>query len=220
MTILEDRPMTEGAVPAAPARQAQPNPALRAMPNPARKAMIDCQLRVSGVNDPAVLAAMASVAREDFVPAGLQANAYIDRAIALGDGAFLPAPLFHGRMLVEAAPLAADTVLVVSPCGYLGALVAAFGCKVSTITPAEATAAKLKGAPVSLLLIDGAIAQLPAALAARLADGGRIVTGTATRGVTRLAVGTKAGGAVTLLNLADMGIPVLSEFAAPQRWSF
>jgi protein-L-isoaspartate O-methyltransferase len=34
-----------------------------------RKAMIDSQLRVSGVNDPAVLAAFAAVPREDFVPA-------------------------------------------------------------------------------------------------------------------------------------------------------
>ena len=40
--------------------------------NVARSAMIDSQLRVSGVNDPRVLAAMASVAREDFVPAAGQ----------------------------------------------------------------------------------------------------------------------------------------------------
>jgi protein-L-isoaspartate O-methyltransferase len=33
-----------------------------------RKAMIESQLRVSGVNDPAVLAAFAAVPREDFVP--------------------------------------------------------------------------------------------------------------------------------------------------------
>jgi protein-L-isoaspartate(D-aspartate) O-methyltransferase len=53
-----------------------------------------------------------------------------------------------------------------------------------------------------------------------LADGGRVVTGVVDRGVTRLAIGTKAGAAVALLPVADIGVPVLAEFAAPQRWSF
>ena len=44
--------------------------------------MIDSQLRTSGVNEPWVLAAMAGVAREDFVPAAARSAAYIDRAIA------------------------------------------------------------------------------------------------------------------------------------------
>lgn len=182
--------------------------------------MIDSQLRVSGVNDPAVLAAVNAIAREDFVPAEIKASAYIDRAVPLGGGQFLPAPLVHGRILSEAIPTAADTVLVVSPSGYLAALVGTFGAAVSTISPADAAAAKKKGEPVSLLLIDGAIEQLPAGLAARLADGGRIVTGTVDRGVTRLAVGRKAAGEVALLPLAEIGMPILADFAAPKRWSF
>ena len=186
----------------------------------ARRAMIDCQLRVSGVNEPAVLAALDSIAREDFVPAAMKDNAYIDRAIALDDGHFLPAPLVHGRLLSEALPVAGETVLVVSASDYLGALVSAFGANATTISPADAVAAKQKGEPASLILIDGAIEQLPATLAARLAEGGRIVTGTAERGVTRLASGRKVGGEVTLLPLADIGMPILTEFAAPKPWSF
>lgn len=195
MTVLEERPRT------------------------ARRAMIDSQLRVSGVNEPAVLAAFEAVAREDFVPAGLKDSAYIDRALPLGDGQALAAPLVHGRMLCEAAPVAGEQVLVVSANGYLPALVATFGCKVSTLAPAEAAAAK-KGGEASLILIDGAIEQLPAGLTARLAEGGRVITGTVERGVTRLAAGTKVGGEVTLLPVADIGIPVLTEFAAPRAWSF
>ena len=61
---------------------------------------------------------------------------------------------------------------------------------------------------------------LPDALAARVEDAGRLVTGLVERGVTRLATGRKAAGAVALLPLAEMGIPVLAEFAAPKRWSF
>jgi protein-L-isoaspartate(D-aspartate) O-methyltransferase len=38
----------------------------------ARRAMIDSQLRPQGVSDPAVLAAMASVPREEYVPEALR----------------------------------------------------------------------------------------------------------------------------------------------------
>ena len=55
---------------------------------------------------------------------------------------------------------------------------------------------------------------------AQLAEGGRIVTGLVERGVTRLAAGRRAAGEVALLPLAELGIPVLPEFAAPKRWSF
>ena len=68
-------------------------------PTTARRAMIDSQLRVSGVNDPAVLAAFDKVAREDHVPAALAGSAYIDRALALGDGHNLPAPLAQGEIV-------------------------------------------------------------------------------------------------------------------------
>ena len=185
----------------------------------ARRAMIDSQLRVSGVNDPAVLGAIERVAREDFVPPAQRDHAYIDRAIPLGDGHALPAPLFHGLALGEARIQPGDRVLVVSAAGYLGALAEALGGSVSTATPAEAAAATA-GGPYTLILVDGAIECLPEGLAGLLAEGGRIVTGSVERGVTRLAVGRKAGGVVALLPLLDIGIPVLAEFAAPRRWSF
>ncbi len=69
-------------------------------------------------------------------------------------------------------------------------------------------------------MIDGAIEQLPDALVRRLADGARVVTGQVEQGVTRLAIGRKAAGDVALLPLAELGIPVLPEFAAPKGWSF
>jgi protein-L-isoaspartate(D-aspartate) O-methyltransferase len=186
----------------------------------ARRAMIDSQLRTSGVNDPAVLEAFARVPREDHVPAAARAHAYIDRAIPLGDGHALAAPLFHGRMLVEAGLRAEDSVLLVScGSGYLAALLEGLVAKVTTVSAADVAAGKAKGS-YSLVLIDGAIEQLPDALAARLEDAGRLVTGLVERGVTRLATGRKAAGAVALLPLAEMGIPVLAEFAAPKRWSF
>ncbi len=186
----------------------------------ARRAMIDSQLRVSGVTEDFVLAAMNRVAREDFVPAAARGHAYIDRAIPLENGRALAAPLFHGRLLTEAAPTAGDKVLLVScGSGYLAALVQPLVSSIEVVGAEDAAAKKKKGG-YTLLLIDGAIEELPETLAAQLAEGGRIVTGLVMRGVTRLASGRKLGGTVALLPLAEMGIPVLGEFAAPKRWSF
>ncbi len=186
----------------------------------ARRAMIDSQLRTSGVTDPEVIAAMLAVPREDFVPEAAHGHAYIDRAIPLGEGKALPAPLFHGRLLSEAGLTAQDKVLLVS-CGsdYLAALVRKLAGSVDVISAAEAAALRRKGG-YTVLLIDGAAEQLPDGLIGALAENGQVVCGLVERGVTRLAAGRKIGGALALLSLAEMGIPVLPEFAAPKQWSF
>jgi protein-L-isoaspartate(D-aspartate) O-methyltransferase len=47
-----------------------------------------------------------------------------------------------------------------------------------------------------------------------------VVCGVVRNGLTRLATGRKAAGEVALLPLAEIGIPVLPEFAAKKEWSF
>ncbi len=185
----------------------------------ARRAMIDSQLRVSGINQDWLLARFARVAREDFVPIEARGHAYIDRAIPAANGRAIPAPLAQAMLLAEAAPQAGDKVLVISDSGYLAALVEPLVQSVETVD-ANAALALQSADSFTLILIDGAAAQVPANLTKALADGGRVVAGLAERGVTRLAAGTKQGGAVVLTPNADVGFPVLSEFAAPKAWSF
>lgn len=186
----------------------------------ARKAMIDSQLRTSGVNETFVLDRMKAVPREDFVPESAKATAYMDRAIRLEGGGFLPAPLFHGAMLAEARPALDDRVLIIDAgSGYLPALVTPLAGKVDVITPEEAAHGDKRG-KYTLILVDGAIEHVPAALAKMVDEGGRVVTGMVERGVTRLATGRKSGMALALLPLAEMGIPRLGAFDRPQSWSF
>ncbi len=205
--------------------------------------MIDGQLRVSGISDPVVLAAMGSLERQAFVPAAARAAAYIDRAVPLGQGAggearFLAPPLSHAAMLSEAAPTKADTVLLVG--GGTGYLAALLGPLTGSLHVVESVAALAEaapeqighwtagplaqgakaGAPYSLIVIDGAIEQFPDSLAAQLADDGRVVTGLIERGVSRLAVGRKAAGTVAFLTLGEIDLAPLAEFAAPRQWSF
>ncbi len=185
----------------------------------ARRAMIDSQLRVSGINQDWLLAQFARVPREDFVPVAARGHAYIDRALPLDGGAALPAPLVQARLLAAAEPAANDKVLVVSASGYLAALVEPLVLSVETVGASAAIA--IQSMPIyKLLLIDGAVEVLPQALVDALEEGGRVVCGLVERGVTRVATGRKSGGKVELAAEADVGMPVLAEFAAPKRWSF
>ena len=188
----------------------------------ARRAMIDSQLRTSGVNEEFALARMLAVPREDFLPADKAALAYIDRSIALGGGAHLASPLFYGKLLVEAAPAPQDRVLVVEGgTGYLAALLRPLVAELATLSAADAAAgAEAEGGPFTLVAIDGAIEQLPDALAAQLAESGRVVTGLLLRQVTRLAAGRKIDGRVALRAIEDFGMPVLHAFDAPKGWTF
>lgn len=186
----------------------------------ARRAMIDSQLRTSGVNEEYVLARMIAVPREDFLPADKAAQAYIDRAVMLGEAGHLAAPLFYGKLLLETAPMPDDRVLVVGGgTDYLAALLRPLVAELHQITAAEAVNAGGTGA-YSLIVIDGAIEQLPDGLAAQLTDEGRIVTGLVLRQVTRLATGRKVAGKVNLQPVEDLGIPVLHAFDAPKSWTF
>ena len=187
----------------------------------ARRAMIDSQLRTSGVNEPFVLARMAAVPREDFVPEPQRAAAYMDRAVRLPDGGFLPAPVFHGMLLAEANPQPGDHAVVVDGgSGYLAALLEPLVATLATIDAQAALAGKLgKGTP-TVVLIDGAVEHLPDALVAKLAEGTRVVTGLVERGVTRLAAGRKVGSGLALVTLAEVGVPRMAAFDRESRWSF
>ncbi len=187
----------------------------------ARRAMIDSQLRTSGVNTPFVIRRMGEVAREDYVPAASKGVAYVDRAIRLENGAWLPAPLVQGKTLEEAQPAGDEKAIVVDAgSGYLAELLRPLVAELTVISPEEAVGKGTKGKGADLLVIDGAVEEIPASLAKRLADGARIVTGLVTNGVTRMAVGRKTDSGVSLMPVYDLGIPQLHEFDKPKGWSF
>jgi protein-L-isoaspartate(D-aspartate) O-methyltransferase len=109
-------------------------------------------------------------------------------------------------------------VLVIGePGGYLAALAAQL-C--GGVTRCDASGDWAVCSPHSLVLIDGAIEAVPAGLAAVVADQGRLVTGVVERGVTRLALGRKAGDALALTVLAEADFAPLAAFAERPKWSF
>ncbi len=208
-----------------------------------RRAMVDSQLRTNAVNDPRVMAAIEAVAREAFVPADRRALAYVDRAVPLSGDRALNPPLVTARLIVEAGVAAADKVLVIGAAsGYAAAVLAGLAQSVvaleSDATLASAAKAQLKGlanvsvvtgdlakghakgAPYDVILIDGAVEDLPEALVRQLADGGRLAAAVIDGGVSRLCVGYKAGGAFGLTPVMDADAVCLPGFEKPKAFRF
>ncbi|HYN47453.1 MAG TPA: methyltransferase domain-containing protein, partial [Candidatus Nanopelagicales bacterium] len=100
----------------------------------ARTRMVETQLRARGVRDPRVLAAMAAVPREAFVPARLRDLAYADEALPIEHGQTISQPLMVALMSELLAPEPGDRVLDVGTgSGYQAAVLAAMGCRVTSV---------------------------------------------------------------------------------------
>lgn len=203
--------------------------------------MVASQLRTSGVNDARVVAAMAKVERERFLPESQRAFAYRDRALPLGDGRAQNPPLATGLLLTEARIAPDDSVLLIGAAGgYTAAVLALLAGKVVTVEEdaALARAARVsldreaqvvegplnEGAPAhgpyDVLVVDGAIEVLPEALAEQVRPGGRIVAGLADRGVTRLAYGVRTAAGFGLNAFIDSECAILPGFERPRGFQF
>lgn len=79
----------------------------------ARRQMIDQQVRTWEVLDPRVLATLAEVPREHFVPETYRGVAFADTAIPIGHGQFMLSPKLEGRILQALGPERGERVLEV-----------------------------------------------------------------------------------------------------------
>lgn len=208
-----------------------------------RQAMVASQLRTNEVSDPRVVAAMALVPRELYLPNNAAALAYRDTVAPLGQGRHANLPMATGRLLTEAYLTAEDRVLLIGAAGgYTAAVLAEIVAHVTAVESDPALAAWARnalagltsvnlvegpldeghapGAPYNVLVVDGAVEQLPDRLTEQVRIGGRIVTGLVDCGVTRLAAGRRGPGGVGLADFADAECAVLPGFAPPPRFRF
>ena len=207
-----------------------------------RRAMVASQLRTTGTNDPAVLAAMGEVARERFVPRRRIAMAYADALVPLTADRQLNSPMALGRLLTEAAPEEAGRALVIGVAtGYAAAVLARMVRSVVAVEEDPELAATARealagtgvelvegplvdghraGAPYDLIVIDGAVEFVPQALIDQLKDEGKLAAGIVENGVTRLALGRKAGEGFGMAAFADAAAAVLPQFVKPKAFTF
>lgn len=211
-----------------------------------RGAMIDSQLRPSGINDPALIAAIRYVPREMYVPADMSALAYRDEAIEVVPGRYLVAPLLACQLIAAIEPMAGDHVLVIGgTTGYSTAILARFIRHVThvendptLVRRADSAISKTglgnveivegvlaeghaAGAPYDALIIEGAVEFVPEALAAQVRDGGRIATVIAAPGSTpQLSAGCVSGGHIGWTALSEANAPPVEGFARERAFEF
>jgi protein-L-isoaspartate(D-aspartate) O-methyltransferase len=165
----------------------------------ARFNMIEQQIRPWNVLDQDVLDLLVVCKREDFVPAAYKALAFVDTEIPLPGGEAMLMPKVEARILQEVAVKKHENVLEIGTgSAYMAALLAHRARHVTTveISPelvamAEANLAKAgisnvtveqgdgsqgwpKGAPYDVIVISGALEELPEAFLKQIKVGGRI----------------------------------------------
>jgi protein-L-isoaspartate(D-aspartate) O-methyltransferase len=194
-----------------------------------------------------LLAAIADLPRESFVPDDRKALAYADEDIPLGGGRFLMEPMVLARLIQNLQPGTEDKALVVaSGRGYGAALLARLVKTVVAVETdegmigaaretmkelgirnvrqvrADPVAGMPSEAPYDAILIEGGVREVPKAILDQLAEGGRLGTVIAgapgVLGVAHLVV--KDGGIASGRPLFEAGTPVLPGFAQPPRFAF
>jgi protein-L-isoaspartate(D-aspartate) O-methyltransferase len=184
-----------------------------------RAAMVETQLRLRGIRDERVLAAMGTVPRERFVPPSDRSHAYADAALPIDAGQSISQPYMVARMTELLAVRPGDRVLEIGTgSGYQAAILASLGARVVSLErhPELADEARRRleglglGDAVEVRVADGSLGDptggefdgivvtaaapsIPKALLDQLADGGRLVIPVGPRDRQRLIVATRHG---------------------------
>ena len=204
------------------------------MSQAARFHMIDSQIRPSDVTDVRILAALGTVARENFVPRAARALAYADVSVEVAPGRFLLEPRCFAKLLQLAAITAEDRILDVGcATGYSAAVLARLGATVVALeqdadllriaseglsaTPivlvqgALIEGAKAEG-PFDVIVVEGAIEQVPETLLSQLAEGGRLVAVMNDGPQGKATLFLKENGGIGRRAVFDAAVPVLAGF--------
>lgn len=165
-----------------------------------RQDMVDRQLSARGLRDARVLAAMAAVPRELFVPAGQAPAAYRDQPLPIGHGQTISQPYVVALMLEALELEGGERMLEVGAgSGYAAAVAAQIagqvfaieripelaeqarrnlqlaGCANAAVRCADGSLGLPQEAPFDVILVSAGGPAVPQALKSQLATHGRLV---------------------------------------------
>lgn len=212
----------------------------------ARSNMIESQLRTNKVTDAAVLEAFEALPRERFLPESRAGVAYVDEDLEVAVGRYLMEPMVLARLLQAAQVQPNDVVLDVGcTTGYSSAILARLagtvvalesdaalrdranetlqdlGIDNVVVVAGELTEGYQKQAPYNVILLGGAVAEVPEAMLSQVAEGGRLVTVIAPQAHLGQAVLIrKSAGVASRRVLFDASVRQLPGFAAVPRFVF
>jgi protein-L-isoaspartate(D-aspartate) O-methyltransferase len=212
----------------------------------ARAHMIESQIRPNKVTDDRVLAAIAKIRRELFVPEQLRPVAYVDDDLPLGGGRYLMEPMVAARLLQAASVERSDTALVVGGgAGYEAAVLTQLARAVVALEEDPQLAKRARAAlvdhgiaavsvvegplglghrtraPYDVILFGGAVAEAPNEIVKQLAEGGRLVAVIkAEGGIGRATLMTRTGGVIARRVIFDAATPLLPGFQPKPAFVF
>lgn len=207
--------------------------------------MVESQVRANDVTDVRVHAALREVPRERFVPAVKRSIAYADAAIELVPGRYLLEPRTFAKLLQLAEIRPIDSVLDIGcATGYSTAVLAKLAARVtgleqdadlvriaSDMIPAvgAANVRVVQGglaqghradAPYDVIVINGAVEQVPGMLLGQLAEGGRLVAVLQDGAQGRAVLFLRQDGHVGHRAAFDAAAPLLAGFRQPAGFVF
>ncbi|MEQ1616988.1 MAG: protein-L-isoaspartate O-methyltransferase [Terricaulis sp.] len=210
-----------------------------------RDLMVETQVRTNDVTDVRILAAMRSLPRERFLPAGKRALAYADIEPEVASGRTLLRPRDLSKLLQALAPQPHERALeIAGATGYGAALLAAccrhaiahdpdpdlsFAARaalesvgatnVKTVST-PAAEAWAEEAPYDVIMLNGATEIVPEAWLAQLAPGGRLgaIVRDGAAGAARIY--TRSGDAVAFRVAFDAAPPLAPGLSRPPAFAF
>ena len=210
-----------------------------------RQTMIDTQIRTWDVFDPEVLRVLQELRREQFVPAHLQELAFADFEVPLGHGERMWTPKMEARALQELEIQPHDHILEIGTgSGYFTALLARMGASVHTIDDrddfvraaegrlqmlgisnvqfhaADGSAGLPGASPFDVIVLTGALLELPKAFLEQLKPGGRLLAILGQSPLTQVRRYQRAlDGTLRSLDLFETDIPPLRH-AVSKKFQF
>jgi protein-L-isoaspartate(D-aspartate) O-methyltransferase len=183
----------------------------------ARLNMVESQVRTADVTDLAITDAMRDVAREALVPPAKAAIAYGDLEVEYAPGLHLMRPRYVGKLLQALQPRSGERALCIAA-PYAAVVLEAMGLQVTRQDGDEA--GKPPRGEFDVILTEGAVAEVPAAWAKALADGGRlgVVVRAGPLGKTRLYL--REGERVGSREVFDATPPFLPGFEPKPQFAF
>lgn len=189
--------------------------------------------------------ALAELPREKFVPKTMQGVAYVDESIDIGEGRYLMEAWVLARLL-EAAEVQPDDVALLIGCGsgyeaavisYLAGTVVALETNKTLINLANDTLVELsidtvaivegelargyvRQAPYDVIIINGAVPEIPECLSNQLGDGGRLVSIVGNGAYGKGTLVTSYNNIITSREIFDGGTPTLLGFEKDTFFSF
>ncbi|MEM9733472.1 MAG: protein-L-isoaspartate O-methyltransferase [Pseudomonadota bacterium] len=212
----------------------------------ARVNMVESQIRVNDVTDHDIIRAFSKVPRERFVPSDKRALAYMDEDIAISDdGRFLMEVRSLSKMLQLAEVDAEDIVLDIGcGTGYSTAILARLCTSVVALESDEALAQQAsetlmdlgvdnavvvqgplekghaKEGPYDVILIGGAVENMPLALGDQLKEGGRLVVVEGTGNAGRARIFLKRGKTFSGRDAFNSAVQLLPGFEKKPEFIF